>query len=320
MIRRLARRGTIILYISHRLEEIFEISDRVLVLKDGEMVMDAATGAIDRDALIRAMVGRPLAAIYPTRQAAPGPVLLECRGLGRRRVFRDVSFSLHSGEVVGMFGLVGSGRSDVARALSGAAPAEAGEIRIAGEKVRISTPRDAVRNGIAFVTEDRKRDGLALDLDLVDNGGLATMGDAARFGVLDRKRRAAIVGAKLDELAVRPRAASRPARQLSGGNQQKVVLAKWLLVKGTRIFILDEPTRGVDIATKVEIYRMVAALSEAGLAVLLISSELPEILGMSDRVLVMRGGALVADLPKAEISMGSVFARAAGIPADRKSA
>jgi ABC-type sugar transport system ATPase subunit len=319
-VRRLARAGTIVIYISHRLEEIFEISDRVLVLKDGERVMDAATGAIDRDALIRAMVGRPLAAIYSTRPARPSPALLECRNLTRRTVFRDVSFSLHGGEVVGMFGLVGSGRTDLARALFGATPAEGGEILIAGKPARIATPRDAVRNGIAFVTEDRKRDGLALDLDLIHNGGLATMGDAARFGVLDRKRRAAIVGAKLDELVVRPRGASRPVRQLSGGNQQKVVLAKWLLVKGTRIFILDEPTRGVDIATKVEIYRMVATLAEAGMAILLISSELPEILGMSDRVLVMRGGALVADLPKAEMSLESVFAHAAGIPAERKSA
>jgi ABC-type sugar transport system ATPase subunit len=316
-VRRLAGLGTIIIYISHRLEEIFEISDRVLVLKDGERVMDAATAALDPDALIRAMVGRPLAAIYPTRQTAPGPVLLECRGLGRRKVFRDVSFSLRGGEVVGMFGLVGSGRTDLARALSGATPADTGEISIAGEKVCIATPRDAVRNGIAFVTEDRKRDGLALDLDLIDNGGLATMGDVARFGVLDGRRRAATVGAKLDELAVRPRGPSRPVRQLSGGNQQKVVLAKWLLVNGTRIFILDEPTRGVDIATKVEIYRMVSELVESGMAILLISSELPEILGMSDRVLVMRTGSLVADLPRAEMSMETVFARAAGISSDR---
>ena len=319
-VRKLARLGTIIIYISHRLEEIFEISDRVLVLKDGEKVMDAATGTLDRDALIRAMVGRPLTAIYPTRQAQLGPTLLECRHLSRRTLFRDVSFSLRAGEVVGMFGMVGSGRTDLARALSGATPADAGEIWIAGKKVRIATPRDAVRRGIAFVTEDRKRDGLALDLDLMDNAGLATMGDAARFGVLDRRRRAAIVGAKLDDLAVRPRGTSRPVRQLSGGNQQKVVLAKWLLVKGTRIFLFDEPTRGVDIATKVEIYRMVAKLAEAGMAILLISSELPEILGMSDRVLIMRGGSLVADVPRAEMSMETVFARAAGIPADRISA
>jgi ABC-type sugar transport system ATPase subunit len=319
-VRRLARVGTIIIYISHRLEEIFEISDRVLVLKDGELVMDAATGALDRDALIRAMVGRPLTAIYPTRQIRLGATLLECRNLTRRTVFRDVSFSLRAGEVVGMFGLVGSGRTDLARAISGATPADSGEIWIADEKVRIATPRDAARNGIAFVTEDRKRDGLALDLDLIDNAGLATMGDAARFGVLDRRRRATIVGAKLEELAVRPRGTSKPVRQLSGGNQQKVVLAKWLLLNGTRIFLFDEPTRGVDIATKVEIYRMVAELAQAGLAILLISSELPEILGVSDRVLVMRDGSLVANLPKAEMSMESIFARAAGIAADRKSA
>jgi ABC-type sugar transport system ATPase subunit len=319
-IRKLAREGTIVLYISHRLEEIFEISDRVLVLKDGAKVIEAETAALDNDALIRAMVGRSLSAIYPVRQPLPGPVMLECRNLMRRGVFRDVSLSLRAGEIVGMFGLVGSGRTDVAKALFGAAPAHAGEIRIAGEPARIASPRDAVRHGIAFVTEDRKRDGLALDLDLIDNGGLATMGDAARYGVLDRRRRKEIVRAKLDELAVRPRDPARPARQLSGGNQQKVVLAKWLLVQGTKVFLFDEPTRGVDIATKVEIYRMMAELADAGMAVLLISSELPEILGMSDRVLVMRGGALVADLPRAALSMETLFAHAAGIAPERISA
>jgi ABC-type sugar transport system ATPase subunit len=319
-IRRLAGEGTIILYISHRLEEIFEISDRVLVLKDGAKVIESATADLDDDALIRAMVGRSLAAIYPARTPLPGPVMLECNNLTRRGVFRDVSFSLRAGEIVGMFGLVGSGRTDVAKALFGATPAHSGEIRISGSPARIASPRDAVRSGIALVTEDRKRDGLALDLDLIDNAGLATMGDVARFGVLDRRRRSQIVRAKLDALAVRPRDPARPARQLSGGNQQKVVLAKWLLVQGTKVFLFDEPTRGVDIATKVEIYRMMAELADAGMAVLLISSELPEILGMSDRVLVMRGGALVADLPRAELSMETVFTHAAGIAPDRLSA
>ena len=318
--RRLAGQGTIILYISHRLEEIFEISDRVLVLKDGAKVIEAATADLDRDALIRAMVGRSLTAIYPQRKATTGAAVLECQGLSHQGVFRDIGFSVHAGEIVGMFGLVGSGRTDVAKALFGATPAQSGEIRIGGALVRIATPRDAVRSGIALVTEDRKRDGLALDLDLIDNAGLATMGDVATFGVLDRRRRAEIVRAKLDELAVRPRGTTRPVRQLSGGNQQKVVLAKWLLLKGTRVFIFDEPTRGVDIATKVEIYRMMAELADAGMAVLLISSELPEILGMSDRVLVMRGGALVADLPRAALSMETVFAHAAGIAPDRISA
>jgi ABC-type sugar transport system ATPase subunit len=319
-IRRLAQSDTIILYISHRLEEIFEISDRVLVLKDGAKVIEAETRSLDHDALIRAMVGRSLSAIYPSRAGAPGAAVLECRDLCRPPVFRNVSFALHGGEIVGMFGLVGSGRTDVAKALFGAAPATSGEIRIGGEIVRIGSPRHAVRNGIALVTEDRKRDGLALDLDLIDNGGLATMGDVARFGVLERRRRNEMVRAKLDALAVRPRGTARPVRQLSGGNQQKVVLAKWLLVKGTRVFIFDEPTRGVDIATKVEIYRMMAELADAGMAVLLISSELPEILGMSDRVLVMRNGALVADLPRAALSMETVFTHAAGIPPERISA
>jgi ABC-type sugar transport system ATPase subunit len=320
VVRRMARLGTIIIYISHRLEEIFEISDRVLVLKDGEKVMDAATGALDRDALIRAMVGRPLTAIYPRRQASPGTRVLECRHLTRRKVFHDVSFSLRRGEIVGMFGLVGSGRTDLARALFGADPADTGEILIAGRPVHIAAPQDALQKGIALVTEDRKRDGLALDLDLMDNAGLATMGDVARFGMLDRRRRVALISAKLDGLAVRPRDTSRPVRQLSGGNQQKVVLAKWLLVNGTQIFIFDEPTRGVDIATKVEIYRMMAELAEAGMGILLISSELPEILGMSDRILVMRGGALVAELPRTETSMEIIFAHAAGISTERISA
>jgi ABC-type sugar transport system ATPase subunit len=316
-IRRLAGNDTIILYISHRLEEIFEISDRVLVLKDGAKVAEAATSTLDHDGLIRAMVGRALTAIYPTRKAKAGEVRLECRHLGKPPVFRDVSFALRAGVIVGMFGLVGSGRTDVARALFGAAPAARGEIHIGGRAQRIASPRDALRAGIALVTEDRKRDGLALDLDLIDNGGLATMGDVARFGVLDRRRRNALVRAKLDALAVRPQGTARPVRQLSGGNQQKVVLVKWLLVRGTRVFIFDEPTRGVDIATKVEIYRMMAELADAGMAVLLISSELPEILGMSDRILVMRAGALVADLDRAELSMETVFTHAAGIAPDR---
>ena len=173
-----------------------------------------------------------------------------------------------------------------------------------------------MRHGIALVTEDRKRDGLALDLSVIENGGLASMGSVSRLGVLDRARQARVVGRKLDELAVRPKGGTRPARQLSGGNQQKVVLAKWLLVDGARIFIFDEPTRGVDIATKVEIYRMMADLAAAGMGILLISSELPEVTGMSDRLLVMRAGRLVAELPRAGFSMEAIFAHAAGVAGD----
>ncbi|MGD1036352.1 MAG: sugar ABC transporter ATP-binding protein, partial [Roseiarcus sp.] len=295
-IRELAASGVIVLYVSHRLEEIFEISDEVLVLKDGVNVLAAKTREIDRNGLISAMVGRSLAAIYPNRVTRPGPAVLECRGLSRAGVFEDVSFAVRAGEIVGMFGLVGSGRTDVARALFGATPATSGEILVDGAPVKMRRPADAIANGVAFVTEDRKRDGLGLDLSVLDNGGLASM-DLVSWR-LNRARQETIVEAKLDELAVRPRGVSRMARQLSGGNQQKVVLAKWLLLDRTRIFIFDEPTRGVDIATKFEIYRIMADLAATGMAILLISSEMPEALGMSDRLLIMRAGRIVAALDR----------------------
>ena len=295
-VRELTAAGVIVIYISHRIEEIFEISDDVLVLKDGVNVLAAKTDSLTRDTLIHAMVGRSLAAIYPNRIASPGPAILECRGLCRAGVFEDVTFSVHAGEIVGMFGLVGSGRTDVARALFGATPATSGQILVAGTSIVMTRPADAIANGIAFVTEDRKRDGLALDLSVLDNGGLASMDRVSWRGILNRKLQEKVVEGKLDELAVRPRGVSRVVRQLSGGNQQKVVLAKWLLLDHTRIFIFDEPTRGVDIATKVEIYRMMAELASAGMAVLLISSEMPEAIGMSDRLLVMRSGRIVAAL------------------------
>ena len=222
--------------------------------------------------------------------------MLEVERLGQRGRFEDVSFAVHAGEIVGMFGLVGSGRTEVAKAIFGARPPDAGTVRLGGADVRFATPAEAVRSGVAMLTEDRKGDGLVLDLSVLDNAGLASWPRFSRHGVIDGRRRAVLVGAKLDELAVRPRGPARPVRQLSGGNQQKVVLAKWLLVEGTELFIFDEPTRGVDVATRVEIYRMIRDLADAGAAVLLISSEMPEVLGLADRLLVMRAGRLVAEL------------------------
>ena len=260
-IRDLVAGGTTVLYISHRLEEIFEISDDVVVLKDGVSVLQAETKTLDRDHLITAMVGRSLQAIYPVRTSSPGAPLLEVRGLCRTGIFEDVSFALRAGEIVGMFGLVGSGRTDVAKAIFGATPATSGEIVVDGKRVAISTPADAIRQGISLVTEDRKRDGLLLDASVIDNGGLASMPRFSSHGFLNRKRQAEVVTAKLDELAVRPRGARGPVRSLSGGNQQKVVLGKWMLVEHVRVLLFDEPTRGVDIATKVQIYRMIGELA-----------------------------------------------------------
>ena len=216
-----------------------------------------------------------------------------------------------------MFGLVGSGRSEVAYAIFGATPAAAGEILVDGKTVHIASPGDAIRRGMALVTEDRKRDGLLLEASVVENGGLASMRRFARAGVLDRALQAKQVYEALDRLAVKPRRARGPVRSLSGGNQQKVVLGKWLMVEGVRVFIFDEPTRGVDIGTKVEIYRMIADIAANGAAVLLISSEMPEVLGLSDRLLVMRNGRLVADLAKEAFNMEAVFGYAAGVTMKR---
>jgi ABC-type sugar transport system ATPase subunit len=319
-VRELTAKGVIVLYISHRLEEVFEIADTVVVLKDGRKVLDAPTAEVGRERLITAMVGRSLAAIYPEAARTPGETVLELRSLARGREFSDVSFAVRAGEIVGMFGLVGSGRTEVARAIFGAEPSTSGEIRVSGVPIEIATPAAAIRHGIVLVTEDRKRDGLALDLSVLDNGGLATMDLVSRHGVIDGRSREKTVREKLDELVIRPRGLERPVRQLSGGNQQKVVLAKWLLVRDIRVFIFDEPTRGVDIATKVEIYQMMADLAAGGMAILLISSEMPEILGMSDRVLVMRAGRIAAELNRTDLTMEAVFAHAAGIDSDRHAA
>lgn len=319
-IRQLAALGTTVIYISHRIEEIFEIADRVLVLKDGAAVLDIDRKDLSRDRLIQAMVGRPLVDIYPARRTTHGKLVLECRGLSKLGAFDDVSFGVRAGEIVGMFGLIGSGRTDVAKAIFGAAPASSGEIFIGGTLASIASPRDAIDSGIVLITEDRKRDGLALELTAIDNGGLASMASVSRNGLLDRRAQARSVREKLDQLAVRPRNTQMSTRRHSGGNQQKIVLAKWLLVAGVKLYILDEPTRGVDIATKVEIYRIMAKLAEDGAAILLISSEMPEVMGMSDRVIVMRAGRIAAQLERAGLTMEKVFAKAAGVDALRMSA
>ncbi|HET7717202.1 MAG TPA: sugar ABC transporter ATP-binding protein [Bauldia sp.] len=311
-VRKLAATGTTVIYISHRLEEVFEISDRIVVLKDGVAVYSARTREANEDELIRAMVGRPLAAIYPPSARAPGPPRLEVSGLSRDGKFEGVSFVIGAGEIVGMFGLVGSGRTEVAKAIFGAEPANRGEIKVDGRAVAISTPEQAIASGIVMMTEDRKRDGLALDLSVLDNAGLASMSRVSRHGLLDRKRQESIVAEKTAELQVRPKGTRRAVRQLSGGNQQKIVLAKWLLVEHVRIFILDEPTRGVDIGTKVEIYRMIAGLAAHGMAILLISSEMPEVIGMADRILVMRQGRISAELTRDQFAMETLFTHAAG--------
>ncbi|MCJ7511546.1 MAG: sugar ABC transporter ATP-binding protein [Anaerolineales bacterium] len=312
MVRQLRQEGTLILYISHRLDEVFEIADRITVLKDGQLVGTVQPEETDQSQLIKMMVGRSLGEVFPARQPPLDEVALEVKGLARGGSFSDVSFSLRRGEVLGMFGLVGSGRTQVARCIFGAEPFDAGEVRLDGKPIRPRSPREAVRQGIALLTEDRKRDGLVLVCTIRDNASMASFESLSRWGVIDRRVQEARVRQKVHELDIRPPLLDRLARQLSGGNQQKLVLAKWLMTQA-RVLILDEPTRGVDVATKVEIYQLISDLAADGIGILLISSELPEILGLSDRALVMREGRLVGEFTRAEASEERLLASAAGV-------
>jgi ABC-type sugar transport system ATPase subunit len=311
LIRRLRAENVLVFYISHRLDELYAIADRVTVLKDGSFVATVDSRSTQRDELIRLMVGRPLQDIFPRRSAKSGRELLSLRGVGRAGSFRDISFSVAEGEIVGLYGLVGSGRTEVARCIFGADRPGMGEIRVMGRPLRPRSPRDALRAGIAMLTEDRIGDGLVLGLSIRDNVSLASFPAMSRWGMLDRRRQSDLVQTKVRELDVRPADIERLAGKLSGGNQQKVVLAKWLLTHA-RILLLDEPTRGVDIAAKKEIYATIAELAARGMGILLISSELPEILGMCDRTLVMREGRLVGEFTRKEASEEAILACAAG--------
>jgi ribose transport system ATP-binding protein len=313
LIRRLREENVLIFYISHRLDELSAIADRVTVLKDGALVATVDPRHIARDELIRLMVGRPLQDIFPRRHPKFGPELLSLRGLGRAGSFQDISLSVAEGEIVGLYGLVGSGRTEVARCIFGADRAGAGEIRVMGRPLHPRSPQDALRAGIAMLTEDRIGDGLVLGLSIRDNMSLASFPDMSRRGVLDRHRQRALVEEKVRELDVRPPDIERLVSKLSGGNQQKVVLGKWLLTNA-RILLLDEPTRGVDVGAKKEIYATIADLAARGMGILLISSELPEVLGMCDRTLVMREGRLIGEFTREEATEEKVLARASGVP------
>jgi ribose transport system ATP-binding protein len=303
LIKMLKQESALILYISHRLDEVFEIADRITVLKDGELIGTVRPQETDKNQLIRMMVGRTLGEIYPEHFVKQGEEILSVKGLSNQDSFGDVSFSLRRGEILGFFGLVGSGRTQVARCIFGADRMISGEIRLDGIPVK---------SGIALLTEDRKRDGLVMTCSICDNASLATLDQVSRWIFMNIKKRNTNVQSKVEELSIHPPQINRLVRQLSGGNQQKVVLAKWLLSKA-RVLILDEPTRGVDVATKVEIYHIISNLAERGVGILIISSELPEILGMSDRVLVMRDGHLSGEFTRAQASEENLLSCAAGV-------
>ncbi|RSM72622.1 sugar ABC transporter ATP-binding protein [Kibdelosporangium aridum] len=301
LVDRLRSRGIAVLYVSHRLREVFDLSQRITVLKDGILVTSTQTNQISPDELVRAMVGRPLDAMFPDRAKARGATRLAVRNGGNERL-HDITIELSAGEIVGLAGLQGAGRSAVARALCGVDPLTTGEFEVDGQLVHIRSPRAAIRHGIAHVTEDRKGEGLALRQTVRDNTMLVRN---ATFG---RKR--IDVEQLLRSVRLVSRGSDQEVRYLSGGNQQKVVLAKWLAVK-PKVLIADEPTRGIDVGAKKTVYDLLRELADSGVAILMISSELPELIGMSDRILVMHDGRLAGELP-ADSSEEAVMALATG--------
>ncbi|MEA2321957.1 MAG: rhamnose transport system ATP-binding protein [Solirubrobacteraceae bacterium] len=311
VVRTLREQGAAVLFISHRLDEVFAICDTVTVMRDGAVVHDAHIAAMTPDEMVRRMVGRDLSALFPKQVAVIGEPVLKVSRLTREGVFFDVSFDVRAGEIVALSGLVGAGRSEVARAIFGIDRSDAGHVEVDGRRLPPGRPAAAMRAGIAFVPEDRRQQGLVLDLSIERNATLTRLGSLTRFGLMRGAAEAALTREWATRLQLRFHRLSDPVGFLSGGNQQKVVLAKWLATE-PRLLIVDEPTRGIDVGTKAEVHRLMSELAGTGLAVLMISSELPEVLGMADRVLVMHEGRLTAELTRDEADEESVMRAATG--------
>ncbi len=310
-IRQLRSQGVGLIYISHRMAEVFELADRVTVMRDGRYVGTAPISELTEAKIINWMVGRTLGELYPKTSTPQPDAVLKVRGLRRGVELQDISFELHRGEILGLAGLVGAGRTFVARALFGADPVDSGEIWLDGQTVRIRSPQQAIKLGIGFVPEDRKAQGLFLGLAVRHNISVTGLSALSRLGVVNRKRRDALAKRYVDELGVRTPSIAQRVRNLSGGNQQKVVIARWLTLN-PKVLLLDEPTRGIDVGAKAEIYALISALAAKGMGILMISSELPEVLGVSDRILVMREGKLVGEFSRAEATQDVIMVAATG--------
>jgi ABC-type sugar transport system ATPase subunit len=297
IVRNLRKRGVAIVYVSHRMPEIFALADRVTVLRDGHLVATKPISEVDEPTLVSMMVGRAIDRLYPAKQGTDGEVILELDGVSHRGVVRDISFKLRRGEILGLAGLVGSGRTETALTIFGITPATKGQILIDGQPATITSPEAARDLGIAYIPEDRANQGLIRPQSVEDNIALANLKRLTRGIFVDAVRVTAEARSAIQRFGIRARGPEQPVRQLSGGNQQKVVLGKWLATN-PRILIMDEPTRGIDVGAKAEIHQLMRKLAGEGMAILMISSELPEVLGMSDRVLVMNGGRIIGEFDK----------------------
>ena len=303
-----------VIYISHRLEEIFAVADRITVLRDGLTVDTRAAAEMERGELIRLMVGREISAVFPKEAIDIGKPVLEIEGLTSAAAgIREVTLTVRRGEILGIAGLVGSGRTELARTLFGLTPAEAGTIRLNGTTLRIASPADAIRAGIAYVPEDRRQHGVVLDMSIAANTSLASLDAVSRHGLIDRGRERASAQEYVNRLRIKTPSVFAEAGTLSGGNQQKVALARWLSTSPA-VIILDEPTQGVDVGSKAEIHALMQMLAARGLAIIMISSELPEILGMSDRIAVMHRGTVRGVLDRADATQSTIMALALAQP------
>lgn len=310
-IRDLKSQGVAIIYISHKMDEIFQIADDFTIIRDGQYVDSGPASAYDESKLIAKMVGRTISSIFPKAEAKIGETILEVRNATRYGVFENVSFQIRKGEILGLAGLIGAGRTEVARAIFGLDPLDGGEVILAGKQLKLKGSATAIKNGIAMVSEDRKSEGLVLCRSVQENIALANLGKLVQRGFIDAKRERAAAMEMKETLRIKTANLNTLAGNLSGGNQQKIVIAKWLL-GDLKVLILDEPTRGIDVGSKSEIHRLMSTLAQQGLAVIMISSELPEILGMSDRVLVMREGRVMGELDRTEASQEAIMKLATG--------
>ncbi len=311
LIRQLQADGVCIVYISHRLEEVFDVCDRATIMRDGKWIATKDVKDLTREEIIRLMVGRELKEAIPKVSAEVGAPALTVRGLTRAGVLHDVSFEVRQGEIVGLAGLVGAGRTETARVIFGADPMDSGSIEVFGIPVRIQSPQQAIEHGIGLVTEDRKQQGLVLGMTERENNTLANLGSLSTLGFIRRREEREAAEKYRKDLDIKTPSIEQLVQNLSGGNQQKVVLAKWLFT-GSRILIFDEPTRGIDVGAKSEIYKLMNALAAQGVAIIMISSELPEVLGMSDRILVMHEGRIAGELSRQDATQERIMHLATG--------
>lgn len=310
IVRSLKSKGVSMIFITHRIEEIQELADRVTIMRDGESIKTLDVKTTDVDTMIHLMVGRELKEQFPKIKTRRGQPALEVKNICSQKV-KNITFTAYRGEILGFAGLVGAGRTELAHALFGSDPVTKGEIYIDGNKVTLKTPLAAIKNRIAFVTEDRKKEGLILDQSIQSNVSIASLGQFTAHGLIDWKAVSKKTREMAEMLKIRPPEVKRPARTLSGGNQQKVVIAKWLTTDA-EIYIFDEPTRGIDVGAKVEVYQIMNKLIEEGRCVIMISSELPEVIGMSDRVLVMYEGKITGEFTSDSVTQEAIMAAAAG--------